>query len=121
MQARAGVQRAAVLELGAAVVALALLIAFNATRITVEERRREHATMQAFGLPVRTVLGIVVNRFNICLVAFNWHLPASERYFPHWMEIGITLFVVTIGVLVYRFIVTHMPILYEHPDFKEDH
>jgi hypothetical protein len=29
-----------------------------------------------------TVLGIVVNRFNICLVAFNWHLPSSERYFP---------------------------------------
>ena len=44
----------------AAVVVLALLIAFNSTRITVEERRREHATMRAFGLPVRTVLGVVV-------------------------------------------------------------
>ena len=43
-----------------AVFVLALLIAFNATRITVEERRREHATMRAFGLPVRTVLGVVV-------------------------------------------------------------
>ena len=43
-----------------AVLVLALLIAFNATRITVEERRREHATMRAFGLPVRSVLGIVV-------------------------------------------------------------
>jgi putative ABC transport system permease protein len=43
-----------------AVLVLALLIAFNATRITVEERRREHATMRAFGLPVRTVLGVVV-------------------------------------------------------------
>jgi putative ABC transport system permease protein len=43
-----------------AVVILALLIAFNATRITVEERRREHATMRAFGLPIRTVLGVVV-------------------------------------------------------------
>ena len=43
-----------------AVLILALLIAFNATRITVEERRREHATMQAFGLPVRTVVGVVV-------------------------------------------------------------
>jgi putative ABC transport system permease protein len=43
-----------------AVMVLALLIAFNATRITVEERRREHATMRAFGLPIRTVLGVVV-------------------------------------------------------------
>ncbi len=43
-----------------AVLILALLIAFNATRITVEERRREHATMRAFGLPTRTVLSIVI-------------------------------------------------------------
>jgi hypothetical protein len=35
-----------------------------------------------------TVLGIVVNRFNVSMVAFNYHLPSSERYFPHWMEIG---------------------------------
>jgi len=67
------------------------------------------------------VLGIILNRLNISLIAFNYHLPSSERYFPHWMEIGITLFVVTIGVLVYRFIVTHMPILYEHPDYKDEH
>lgn len=63
-----------------------------------------------------SVLGIVVNRFNVGLVAFNYHLPSSERYFPHWMEIAISLFVVTIGVLAYKFIVTHMPILYSHPD-----
>lgn len=64
-----------------------------------------------------TVLGIVLNRFNVGLIAFNYHLPSSERYFPHWMEIGISLFVVTIGILVYKFIVTHMPILYAHPDY----
>jgi putative ABC transport system permease protein len=48
-----------------AVLVLALLIAFNATRITVEERRREHATMRAFGLPVRTVVGVVVKESTI--------------------------------------------------------
>jgi Ni/Fe-hydrogenase subunit HybB-like protein len=64
-----------------------------------------------------TVLGIVVNRFNVGLIAFNYHLPSNERYFPHWMEIGISVFVVTIGILAYKFIVTHMPILYAHPDY----
>ena len=44
----------------AAVLALALLIAFNATRISVDERRREHATMRAFGVPVRSIMGVVV-------------------------------------------------------------
>jgi Ni/Fe-hydrogenase subunit HybB-like protein len=63
------------------------------------------------------VLGIVINRFNVGLIAFNYHLPSSERYFPHWMEIGISVFVVTIGILAYKFIVTHMPILYAHPDY----
>jgi Ni/Fe-hydrogenase subunit HybB-like protein len=67
---------------------------------------------------VWTVLGVVVNRFNICLVAFNWHLPASDRYFPHWMEIAISVFIVTLGILIYRFIVTRMPVLYEHPDYE---
>jgi len=45
---------------GVAVLALALLIAFNATRISVDERRREHATMRAFGVPVRSIMGVVV-------------------------------------------------------------
>jgi Ni/Fe-hydrogenase subunit HybB-like protein len=67
------------------------------------------------------VLGIVVNRFNVCLVAFNWHLPASERYFPSWMEIGLSLFIVTVGVVAFKFIVTYMPILYEHPEYKTPH
>jgi len=68
-----------------------------------------------------TVLGIIVNRFNVSLVAFNWHLPSSERYFPSWMEIGLSLFIVTVGVVVFKFIVTYMPILYEHPEYKTPH
>jgi Ni/Fe-hydrogenase subunit HybB-like protein len=68
-----------------------------------------------------TVLGIVLNRLNICVICFNWQLPADERYFPHWMEIGISVFVVTLGVTAYRFIVTRMPVFYEHPDFRENH
>jgi Ni/Fe-hydrogenase subunit HybB-like protein len=66
-----------------------------------------------------TVLGIVVNRFNVCLVAFNWYLPPEERYFPHWMEIAISVFLVTIGIIAYRFIVTRMPILYAHADYEQ--
>jgi putative ABC transport system permease protein len=44
----------------AAAVALLLvfLIAFNTASIGTDERAREHATMMAFGLPTRTVLGL---------------------------------------------------------------
>lgn len=68
-----------------------------------------------------TVLGIIVNRLNVSLIAFNWQLPSSERYFPHWMEIAISIFIFTLGLLAFRFIVTRMPVLYEHPDYRESH
>jgi len=70
---------------------------------------------------VWTVIGIVLNRFNISLIAFNWHLPSAERYFPSWMEIGVSLFIVAIGIVAYRLITATMPILYEHPDYRGDH
>jgi Ni/Fe-hydrogenase subunit HybB-like protein len=70
---------------------------------------------------VWSVLGIIVNRLNISVIAFNWHLAPADRYFPHLLEIITSVFIVTIGVIAYRFIVNNMPVLYEHPDFKEKH
>jgi Ni/Fe-hydrogenase subunit HybB-like protein len=68
-----------------------------------------------------TVLGVIINRFNVSLIAFNWNLPAADRYFPSWMEIGISVFLVTLGLIAFRFIVSRMPILYEHPDYRDAH
>ena len=65
-----------------------------------------------------TLLGIVFNRFNVSLVAYNYHLPSEEKYFPALGEIGITIFVVTVGVIVFKFMATRMPILHDHPDYK---
>lgn len=70
---------------------------------------------------VTAILGIVLNRFNISMIAYNYQLPSAERYFPSVWEICISIFVVTLIVTVYRFIVYHMPVLYEHPDFKDAH
>lgn len=67
------------------------------------------------------ILGIVLNRFNVSLIGFNWHLPAAERYFPSFSEIFISIFVVTCIVTAYRFIACKMPVLFEHPDFKSQH
>lgn len=71
---------------------------------------------------ILAILGIVLNRFNVSMIAFNWQLPADARYFPSFWEIWISIFVVTMIVTAYRFIVYHMPVLYEHPQFKgEEH
>ena len=68
-----------------------------------------------------TVIGIMFNRLNISWLAFNYHLPDSLKYFPSLSEIMISVFLITAALLVFRFIVTRMPILYEHPDFPQDH
>ncbi len=70
---------------------------------------------------INAVLGIVLNRFNISLIAFNYELPLEDRYFPSLGEICVSIFVVTLIITAYRFVVYHMPVLYEHPDFKDSH
>jgi Ni/Fe-hydrogenase subunit HybB-like protein len=67
------------------------------------------------------VLGIVLNRFNVSLVAFNWQLPSAERYFPSLGEITVSVFVVTLLVLTFRWISRRMPIFSAHPDYSDDH
>ncbi len=68
-----------------------------------------------------TVLGIVLNRLNVSLIAFNWHLPSEMRYVPSWQEVGVTLFVVTMIVVSFKVISSKTPIFYEHPDYKDEH
>jgi len=69
---------------------------------------------------VWTLLGIIINRLNVSLIAFNWHLPPSEKYSPSWMEIGISIFLITAGIIAYRFIIRRMPIYDEHPDYPAE-
>ncbi len=63
-----------------------------------------------------TVIGIVINRLNVSLIAFRWN--AEQRYFPHWMEFVVTAAIVIAGLLCFRWIVERMPVLHEHPDYK---
>ena len=68
---------------------------------------------------VMTVLGVVLNRFNVSLIAFNWNVP--DRYVPALGEIIISVTIVTLGVLVFRWIVNRMPVLHEHPEWRGVH
>ena len=64
---------------------------------------------------VIAVLGIVLNRLNLSVITFRWNQP--DRYVPHWMEIVITISIVTVGLLTFRWIVNRMPVLRDHADF----
>jgi Ni/Fe-hydrogenase subunit HybB-like protein len=71
------------------------------------------------GVAAWTVLGIVVNRLNISVVAVNWSRPVA--YYPSWMEIVISVTIVTIGILTFRWIVNRMPVLRAHPAYPDAH
>jgi Ni/Fe-hydrogenase subunit HybB-like protein len=59
-----------------------------------------------------TVLGIVINRLNVSVIALNWNSP--DRYVPSWMEVMVSITLVTLGVSAFRWIVNRMPVLNEH-------
>ncbi len=68
---------------------------------------------------VITAVGVALNRLNQSIICFNWN--ADERYYPHWMEVVITITIITAGLITFRWIINRMPILYDHPDYEVEH
>jgi Ni/Fe-hydrogenase subunit HybB-like protein len=68
---------------------------------------------------ILTLIGIVLNRLNVSVISFKWY--ETERYFPAWEEIAITLAVIFTEILVLRWIVHRMPILNESPQWAVEH
>jgi Ni/Fe-hydrogenase subunit HybB-like protein len=64
---------------------------------------------------VMTLIGIILNRLNVSVIAFRWY--AEVRYVPTWMEIVVTLGVISAELWVFRWVVNRMPVL----DFVMDH
>ncbi|MFL5299504.1 MAG: NrfD/PsrC family molybdoenzyme membrane anchor subunit [Anaeromyxobacteraceae bacterium] len=64
---------------------------------------------------VIAVLGIVLNRLNVSVIAYNWNAP--HHYVPSWQEVIVSLTLVTVGVLAFRWIANRLPILSEDPRF----
>jgi hypothetical protein len=64
-----------------------------------------------------TVLGIIVNRLNVSVIAMNWN--AAERYVPSATEVMVSITLVTIGISTFRWIVNRMPVLKELPEYRD--
>jgi len=79
---------------------------------------RRHNAFYARVAAVWTVLGLILNRLNVSVITLNYN--ATERYVPHWKEVAVTVMIITIGVLIFKFIVNRMPILVAHPDYAAD-
>ncbi|GAG19685.1 unnamed protein product, partial [marine sediment metagenome] len=63
-----------------------------------------------------TLIGIILNRLNISVIAYKWYLP--NHYYPSWQEIVVTLMVVLGEVWVFRWIVARMPVMRKADGFS---
>jgi Ni/Fe-hydrogenase subunit HybB-like protein len=81
----------------------------------VAAARANNARLTRFA-SVIAIIGIVLNRLNVSIIAFNWNV--ADKYYPHWMEYVISITIVTVGLLTFRAIVNRMPILWSHPHYE---
>jgi Ni/Fe-hydrogenase subunit HybB-like protein len=66
------------------------------------------------------VAGVILNRLNISVVAFNWHLPEHLHHIiPPWQEVAMVLSIVVIHILVFRWILVRMPVVRQEPEYRE--
>ena len=63
------------------------------------------------------MLGIVLNRLNVTVIAYEWN--AAVRYIPSWMEIVVTLGVVSVEIWVFRWVINRMPVLGGSPEWAK--
>jgi len=60
---------------------------------------------------VFALIGVILNRLNVSVIAFNWRSPV--HYVPTVAEIVVTLMVIFIEIWVFRWVVNRMPVLRE--------
>jgi len=64
-----------------------------------------------------TILGIIVNRLNVSIIAFRW--DAATHYVPSWMEIVVSMAIIFIQIWIFRWIIHRMPVLRESPSWAK--
>ena len=54
------------------------------------------------------LFGVALNRFDVSLI--GWPRSAGSWYLPHWMELAITIGIVSAGVIAYGLVARFMPL-----------
>lgn len=68
------------------------------------------------------VVGILLNRVNVNLIAFNWNMPDHlHQIIPPWTEIIMIMAMITLHVMVFRWILNRFPVMRELPEYKGTH
>ena len=67
---------------------------------------------------ILSIVGVILNRLNVSIIAFRWYTPA--RYIPSWMEVEITLAIIFAEIWIFRWVIRRMPVLNKPPQWALD-
>ncbi len=90
-----------IIELGVGVVTPMILLSISRVRQSISG---------LFTAAAMVIGGVILNRVNVFLIAYR-PLYAEKSYFPSVFEIALTLGLISLLVLVYRFIVMTFPVI----------
>lgn len=81
--------------------------------------KRNSARMVRFGA-FYALAGVILNRLNVSLITFNWSVPGHLHHLiPPVKEVFVVLAIATLHIIIFRWIVNRMPVLREHPEYRE--
>ena len=67
------------------------------------------------------IAGVILTRLNISILMFNWNLPGHfHAIVPPAREVAIVLSIITLHILIFRWILNRMPVMREDPAYLED-
>ncbi|KOH44455.1 hypothetical protein NC99_26850 [Sunxiuqinia dokdonensis] len=67
---------------------------------------------------VITIVGIILNRLNVSIIAFRW--DAAVRYVPSWMEVVVAITIILVQIWIFRWVISRMPVLDEPPKWAKN-
>jgi Ni/Fe-hydrogenase subunit HybB-like protein len=82
------------------------IVLFSLERVRNNTRLLYHAAQLA-------LMGFIVNRLNVAITGFE--VISGQTYHPSWMEIAVTLMIITIGITGFHLAARYLPV------FDKDH
>jgi Ni/Fe-hydrogenase subunit HybB-like protein len=83
--------------------------------------KKENLSLVRFSA-LYAVTGILLNRVNVNLIAFNWNMPDHLiNIIPPWTEVIMVMAMITLHLLVFRWILNRFPVMRELPEYKGTH
>lgn len=92
------------LEILSGVVAPIVLLSIRKVRLS---------TRGLYSVAVCTIVGFLLNRLNVSTTGFM--ASSGVNYFPSWMEISVTLALVSTAIFIFAMAVRYLPI-FQHPE-----